>query len=44
MDIRCYTFVQWCGLSGPDANVEVPSYQSILSIGKYCLKIVSDLP
>ncbi|XP_020626010.1 uncharacterized protein LOC110063376 [Orbicella faveolata] len=29
MDIRCYTVVQWCGLSGPDANIEVLSYKSV---------------
>ncbi|XP_078373307.1 pleckstrin homology domain-containing family M member 2-like isoform X1 [Oculina patagonica] len=29
MDIRCFSFVRWYGLSGPDASIEVLSYKSV---------------
>lgn len=28
-DIICFSFVQWCGLTGPDASVEVLTYKSV---------------
>ena len=31
MDIVCFSFVQWCGLTGPDASIEVLTYKSMLN-------------
>lgn len=29
VDIRCFTFIHWCGLTGPDSSIEVLSHKSV---------------
>ncbi|XP_048581148.1 pleckstrin homology domain-containing family M member 2 isoform X2 [Nematostella vectensis] len=29
-NVLCYSLAHWCGLSGPDANIEVISFQSVM--------------